>query len=237
MSIPTPVEFWTLNNTLVGVNGTPLVSGDGNEYFVALGKIGQCWDCGNLVERRLIANVVPTPATSWTVTCWVRASSLANGLGRPIFQLRNGATVLAAAEYSKTFSGAQTLRGFAATASSSAVAYGSNDQSWKMVALRYDAAMSEVAVILNGSKTTFTFESISPAGACSFELASRGGTASTLPCEIDAVGYWDAAISDEVLAEIYNSGNGWEPSAAPVTGEYVTIRWTASGEVTVLRKR
>ena len=48
MTIPTPVEFWTLNNTRVGaVAGTTLVSGDGNDYYCDPGKINQGWQ-GNV---------------------------------------------------------------------------------------------------------------------------------------------------------------------------------------------
>lgn len=58
MTIPMPVEFWTLNNTRAGaVAGKTLASGDGLSYYLDPAKILQGWQ-GNFSRS-------PNPAGCW----------------------------------------------------------------------------------------------------------------------------------------------------------------------------
>lgn len=226
--IPTPVEFWTLNNTLTGINGNTLVSPDGAEHYVD-GKIGQGWESGGL--QSCVATQSPTTinpgSEDWTISCWVLDSSQGAGTNQYIWGITEAAGTPGRIRLRQNY----TLDGVTKTNMYFAVwitlASGTNNgwnfpvvaavDGWRHLVVRW--ASGALDLFVDGVNYSF---SVFPAGypiladAPRLAIGSGRTTDSVWGQAVDAWGYWASALSTDEIAELYNSGLGWEPSVSSV---------------------
>lgn len=97
------------------------------------------------------------------------------------------------------------------------------DTLWHFYALRWDGTTLSLFV----DEAKFTINPAAPTGpvdvlAYGYQLSARS--------EIDAIGHWSTALSDEQLGEIYNDGDGWEYGLPPPPDAVLTV---ARGRVQV----
>ena len=233
MTIPAPHEFWTLNNTLVGINGDTLVSNDGLAYFVD-GKIGQAWDMAYDGFRRLSTSTIPPINGSWAMSCWAKRD---NTLNRVVELVSWGNAELGriiSVEDFWNFAG-RSLRVYVddVQRASLATTKGTN---WNHFAVSYDASEKTLTLWMDGVGVVTS--SVEPPTATPTLFGC--GIARFINGQIDAVGVWSQPLTQAAVDALYNSGNGWEPTTIPdpdPPGETLVLRWKASGEITILRNR
>ncbi len=87
---------------------------------------------------------------------------------------------------------------------------------WNHVVLVHDG-YGAIRAFVNGVKNVGT-GGIPPAAGV-YADALFGGAAGSQPVNgpIDSIGFWNLALTDAEVAELYNSGLGWEPSASDDT--------------------
>lgn len=224
--IPTPVEFWTLNGTLVGaVGGNTLVSGDGQEHFTA-GKLGQAWEPALTLTQVLRG---PTPSinpgnTSWSMSAWVCLHSVEEDLTETIFQLRTGTSgmrIRAVIEYSPYVDPwIQGIVLFFGSTTVMTVDTAELQAGWNHISITIQVGSpTSIAIYVNGTKYTATTTTAVLTAAS--PILWVGGSHSTLfgtPLQaIDGFGWWSVVLSDADVAAIYNAGAGWEYSLSDDT--------------------
>jgi hypothetical protein len=231
MAVPTPTEFWFLNNTLTGTGGRTLVSADGQPHF-GTGKIGQGWDANRDVTRRLsITDATLNPfGISWSVSFWLK-DNLDPALPMTPWNFYSGPTTVSRCAIAA--SGAITFTaGTSPVATAAAGAFNGN-WAWKHVVCVFNFGQLG-AIYVNNVKTAGTIvrtvPSLSPLSFSLNYAASTGLTGNVTA--IDSVGYWRQALSDAEVAELYNSGSGWEPAtyatlivnSGPNAGKYIVLQ-------------
>jgi hypothetical protein len=209
------VEFWTLNNTLVGINGNTLVSPDGLTHCVA-GKIGQAWQddpAGTYLSVDFPALI--NAAGTYTLAAWVYLPSDSSAsvmyfetdAGDILNVFRVGHTTKRWRVY---VTSGETGSSVTVQSSSAAIAAG-----WFHVAVTCEVALGETSVSLyvNGAQvgTTLVLAGTLCSLATTSQLLLLAGTnappAGTL---IDAVGVWFRALSASEIATLYAGGAGIE---------------------------
>jgi hypothetical protein len=206
------VEFWTLNNTRVGAVGeTVLLSGDGSDYYVDPGKIGQGWSGNGTSQRRLsVVSSDLQPSGSFSISIWAKqstgmiSSTVAafgdDGGERWRLQVRGTAI--------------QVYRDSVSVLSAFRIA----DNAFVHLVVTYDAVSDSGALFINGAKVLFS--ATTPGTGTNPTVYLCGGKSTQCSTIVDSYGIWIGTIlTDAEVAELYNSGAGWEyaPVASVVT--------------------
>jgi hypothetical protein len=214
-------EFWTLNNTLTGINGNTLVSPDGLTHYVA-GKIGQAWDVGNVINQ--VLRQTPGPfnpgATDFSISIWAYVTDGTAPTTGYLFVIRDGTTFRFRFNFADAYSvnvylfdGAEAL----------ALPEEGLQNGWNHIVLTFhpNVTSTTVAMWINGilgeQKTptrmlsTMTTPNLYVGGS-----GAASGASAAYDEQIDAVGWWSRVLTDLEIADLYNSGAGWEPSVASV---------------------
>lgn len=220
MTIPTPVEFWTLNNTLVGaVAGNTLVSGDGLDHYVDPGKIGQGFACSHIVPGQWLklvnANLV-VPQTPCTYMIWFRPTVWLTSQ-RHILNVTNSTKYSGFRLFSSNSPTSQLIvaqlidsAGTVAQITSGFIPKASALNVWQFSVVTWDGTLlrlylnSNAPVSADGSALgSFDYGDVMLGISQLFEASQNS-------IEVDAIGFWNTVLSDSQVAELYNSGNGWE---------------------------
>jgi hypothetical protein len=227
------VEFWTLNNTLTGINGNTLVSPDGLTHYVA-GKLGQAWDPANAADRVLKKEPGPINpgASNWSLSLWFWTES--PGDTTAFFQLRDGTTskfrVDVAVGFRVTFGSSIITLKFPyeedpETGEPTLVSW--VYPGWNHIVLTFERDTGEGVHTLRGwangvldtnsAGVNISLE-IPNLSVPNLDLGGRSTADSTAAYAypIDAVGWWSRKLTDDEIADLYNSGAGWEPTIASV---------------------
>lgn len=209
--IPTPVEFWTLNNTRVGaVSGLVAQSADEIERYVD-GVIDQGWCAINPGDVLVVDP--PTGINtggSWTLSCWLNITWV-NGMVQHHAAVYDGETAKLRVR-TRVLIGAKKIEiAIAGTTKTFAV---TSSNGWRHLVVRYDAATTSLTVTLdNVSPASQTVADPGAAAAPIFYFGGYKINYSVSP--IDAVGWWSVRLTDEDVAECYNAGAGWEYTPPP----------------------
>lgn len=231
MTIPTPVEFWTLNNTRVGsVGAAVLDSVDTLEHFAA-GKIGQAWGIDAVDNSMPYLTRLSYPAGnpaggSQTWSLWVRGMRSNPKSTNHLF-------------YSQAASGSIALLGSSSSIRclvQTGALYSQAmfiladwliDQTWHHVvgvaSVSGGQTIAKVWVdgvqgIDGAAAAIVTFDETPDLRFGNNAVMSKAERFWGL---IDAVGFWNQELSPTQIAELYNAGAGWEyeatsPSSDPV---------------------
>ena len=241
MTIPTPVEFWNLNGTLVGaVAGTVLASDDGNDYFVD-GKIGQGWNVAYFISRRLYLDDPQSRGIAgnapWSFSVWRRSANTENNSGSYLgLHAAAGGSAAIDIVDSKSAFGWTTQVLFSGTQKISKAA--AKDANWHHVVVTYSSDDGGTLQVFHDGEKSIATGVGSPSLVydrltISFSNGING--------VIDAAGWWDVVLSDAEVAELYNAGDGWEYTAAPPgPTEYAVLtinEGPLAGEYIVLKTR
>lgn len=224
------VEFWTLNGTLVGaIGGNTLVSADGLTHYVP-GKIGAGWLATG--SKRLIQSELFPFAGPWSYSGWINPTA-ANGYP---FRWRNGGTAVARVEIQFTrrllfYLGVQLV--------SSPGTLALNEWSHFVVSFQ-PLSESPLSIWLNGVGASGGAGATAPLAVseCHYGTGSLGSFSGAL----DAIGFWNRALTQTDVDDLYAAGAGWEPtvtdntpdafSFAPVTdAEPSTVYATDAAEI------
>ena len=236
------VEFWTLNNTLVGINGNALVSPDGLSHFV-LGNIGQAWDVADVIARVLKQTpgpINPGP-TSWTLSYWIHISNPeTNNYGYHV-TVRDGTSlrlyVQLAGWPNMGVRVNTTLYEIYIEGAGPLVA------GWNHFVITFDyegdgPGSHLLRAWVNGTIDDDNFGPVSSAMptmiAPNLYVGGSGATTGVSAAyeeQIDAVGFWARKLSPEEIAGLYNAGAGWEPTPPDTTPDAFSFDVVADAEL------
>jgi hypothetical protein len=231
------VEFWTLNNTLTGINGNTLVSPDGLTHYVA-GKIGQAWDCANDGYRSLYGNPSPwNPGSgSWSLSFWLRLPAAGWTGNSYLFRLRDATTAKLSIYVPAYQNNDDPEAGpigwetsiyyliFGATGVAIPLA-APEPETWHHAVFWFDSATGKLTYTVDGA-------TYSPVDAVQAAITSPNlvlgatrprseGTNAPWRDRLDCVGLWSRALTEDEVSELYAAGAGWEPT---VTSGAINIR-------------
>lgn len=200
-------EFWSFNDTLVGINGTTLTGNVGTNYVA--GKVGNAWYVDGSANYILSAASPWNPGDAdWSLSMWWKLDESAANSIHYLLQLYDEGTGEVLQVYlSRVFLGFTSV-----FVQAKSVQLNPTDAEWHHLAARYVASTDILSMWLDGSQTDF-------AGVAGLSLASDptvyvGRLANPITFRfdgtIDALGIWDRALSNDEVAELYNSGDGAE---------------------------
>lgn len=215
------VEFWTLNDTLEGVNGNTLVSPDGLTHYVA-GIIGKAWEVAAAANRVPILNPsqINPGDSDWTVNLWIYFNGFSDG--GDVVQLTDGTASRMRVTANFFIGDEESPAAVNVRVRFSATIVFTTDlfdpytvpsvAGWQHVLVRHAAGSpATIDVFVNGEKRTAT-TSTKLASWAAPRLQIGGGVSPHLSSSIDAVCWWSRALEDSEVAQLYNAGAGWEPS-------------------------
>lgn len=208
MTIPTPTEFWTFNNTRVGaVAGTVLTSQDGLDHFVDPGKILQGWDFYNPVpvndSRRLSCPLSFVAAGQpWSLALWLKRRNTTNQNCSTIELSGTSGPAVLLADEQNAFN--RTARITVDGSSSRATKTFAKDTNYHLLVATHDGGTG-FAIYVDGAKATGT--GASPTRPVDTLYVGRAFYINGIG---DSIGIWDDQLSDAEVAELYNAGAGWE---------------------------
>jgi hypothetical protein len=217
------VEFWTLNNTLTGINGNTLVSPDGLTHYVA-GKIGQAWDVANTstrILRQLPGPINPGSDSKWSLSYWIHVTDPEAIDTSYNWSIYDGTTVKAYVRFFNPDGITVKVDSlFMELVIASRIQAG-----WNHIAITADVAATNILrAWVNG-------EPDPEGGATGCALPNMtvpnfylGGNNATGPWGglIDAFGFWNRLLTNSEIADLYAAGAGWEPA---VTSVVTQILW------------
>lgn len=212
--IPTPVAFWNLNGSrLDSVGHRVLENSDGLDYFTT-GKIGLGWEQANTENRVLrCTDSAFIPANEVSLSVWYRKPDILNEDERTLCSLAksSGFELL-------RFSSATSSRPTAKTAFTASGANWSvvlnlpRDTNWHHYCASISVATGQVKVWVDGALMYDGINSILAIEGQSV-ICLGGSRLPSLPPPkgaLDGFGLWHMMLTTEQVAELYNSGNGWE---------------------------
>lgn len=207
-------DFWTFNDTLVGLNGTTWGFWTGvPAYNYATGKVGKAWYMdGNFAYSLQVQTGVWNPGShDWGVSGWFkRDTSTALG-NNPDYLVRLSDNL------STNRIGVGVYRFFVGPKYQVKVQVGNTtytttgitpDTAWHHVAVSYDSAGTTLTVWTDGTPQVFT--GVSAAASAAIPCLHTGANSVVLDGMIDAIGLWDRQLTAAEVAELYGSGNGTE---------------------------
>jgi hypothetical protein len=211
MTITTPTEFWTLNDTLVGaIGGNTLVSVDGLTHYTA-GKLTRAWDVANDANRRIAQDPSPLLFGGADCSCslWFYVHT-APSLGTNDFLLvvPNGT-----AEFSLFLLnvGSGLKLRFNVDGTSTVAPLTVTTGAWHHAVGVYTHGAAP-RLYLDGVETIRgTVATVAAAGAGYVRAGYLTGTTGVFNGVLDAIGVWNAkALTAAEVSELYALGTGWE---------------------------
>ena len=207
-------DFWTFNDTLVGLNGTTWGFWSGTPaYNYATGKVGKAWYMdGNFDYSLQVQTGAWNPGSGdWGVSGWFkRDTSTALG-NNPDYLVRLSDNL------STNRIGVGVYRFCVGPKYQVKVQVGNTtytttgitpDTAWHHVAVSYDSAGTTLTVWTDGTPQVFT--GVSAAASAAIPCLHTGANSVVLDGMIDAIGLWDRQLTAAEVAELYGSGNGTE---------------------------
>lgn len=207
MTVLTPLEFWTLNNTRVGaIAGNTLNSAEGVDRFFA-GVIGQGWQVSKTLNRVLYPSnpsIFNRGATPWAISQWIYPTDALQSSQYTLYSTATeGNGKLSSRIVTSSGKHRWSVNG-SAIDSLAAVIF----NAWNHICLVND--VTGFRLYLNGVKRVASLAQ--PDVWTNFNIAIGGYAGAGMSGGHDALGVWDSALSDAEVAELYNDGAGWEYS-------------------------
>lgn len=229
MAIPTPVAAWGFNKDLSEIagqykdyiGGLILASNDGLDHPAEAAKVGVGAYQANNTLSTLLTNAFAVDRTNGlTVSMWVRAASVANAVD-VLANFQFGAFYVRVQVQLSTTLGRRFGLRYADAIGAAYETYVPADVNWHHVVLTLNAPVfvepegedpywsTSAALLVDGVEVL-----TGAIGGATFESTGLtvGGlsTETWLNGDIDALHIWQEALTPEQVAEVYNSGRGWE---------------------------
>jgi hypothetical protein len=214
------LAFWNFNGRLANTpyGNYSFSSEDGNDYYTT-GVEGQAWNLqDDYTTRRLTCKPVTNLAADETdlgVSVWMRRDDAVNC--RP-FSLTKPSTPTTVMVLIRILSDGQILvqqlspgEGVLRTIATTNTGVFTFDNSWQHLVINYPHVSDEdVEIWVDGVDVTLTTEAptlytIDSDWEISCPYQSNFGT------DIDLMGLFSKKLTSDEVAELYNSGDGWEP--------------------------
>ena len=208
MSLMTDLEYyWTLDDTLVDmVSGKVFIPTTPGGYVG--GKIGNGWKV-NGVNRLANQSLLLPISGDFTIAGWLNVDSLA----------------LPGFSYALSILHDSNLRLFlyllyVGALSSSTFTVGAFGVSTSVIVNGYDTNWHQFIVTFNSGDMTTYWDGVSVLGktigqtadGLAGELHYGWVTGSFWPGSVDELGFWSRGFDAADVAELWNSGNGWQPT-------------------------
>ena len=227
------VASWSLNDTLTDpISGQTLVSIDGASYFET-GKLGKAWGVGGVATRGLKTLTPPMDSTpAFTVSVWhrfTRTVTPTTNLTAFLFDLRNtsnGRHVTASLGLSPGYWWIEMISytGYIAW-EPTAFPFDNNWHNWLFI---YANGLNAAKIYLDG--VLKKSGSVTPQAIAANRLnvgVMTNGAGGIYPADsIDGFHWWNRALSAPEVAQVYNSGTGWEytpPDSTPNAFEFADV--------------
>ncbi len=204
------LAFWKLDDlTDASGNGNTLTNNNGVTFNT--GKVGDAaeFDSSNYLSRGASSDWI-LGSVEGTVNLWMRRSGTQ---AAEVAGNRIGATYC---PWALCLDSDNSLRLLSRSAGGWAVsaggAYGSltiPDATWVMVTIRKDS--SGVTVLVNGAADPDMTNVPAPTDTDPAPLYLGKGGDGGFMGKLDAVGFWNRALTTEEITQLYNAGNGLEP--------------------------
>lgn len=209
MIIPMPIEFWPLNNTLVGlIKKSVLISGNGQDYFTN-GKLGKAIN-GDGVNRWWYCPNIVTPADELSISFWLYSRTTDTDFRRPfslcdanfygIYTQDVGTLFFTLADSHGTFSVVAPI--VKDTWSHYVVSWGPRAGGGSKARIWYN----NVEQTIGESATVYVPNGI----ALNISLAALFAGTSKSNSDIDIVGVWDCILNASYVNYLWHNGVGRE---------------------------
>ena len=216
------VEFWTFNDTLVGLNGHTLASADGLPHFVA-GKIGYGWEMYGDGRSALscVLSALSPQATGLTIALWTRQVPV--GYFYPtttgIASLNDGTTserceILGRKTGDKIAVAARVISGGTSTVQAAETSLAVPMDSWRLIGCSY--APDLLTARMDLFKAARVQSAPIPTSVSQLTIGAVPALTGKLIGVQDSIGVWSRVLSDEDWSALYAAGLGWEPSAQTI---------------------
>lgn len=222
MTIPSPVAAWLFNKNLGesagqykdSIGGLILASYDGLDHPAVSPKVGAgAYQGNNTLSRRLslVSFDGPHADAGYTVSVWWRAAALLLATDRIVDYF---GVPIASLTYSRTVS-SQTVQWYGCAAQ----AVFPQDTAWHhsllVVGESYETEIDGETVVVRDATpyldgvagTTMQVDDMDAYSSGALYLC---GYSAYWNGDVDALHFWRVTLTPEQIAEVYNSGAGWE---------------------------
>lgn len=191
--------YWRLDDLSDATNSTVNLTNNGSVPFVTgIVRYGVQTGTGQYLSLTSVPSVL-VGGTSFTISCWVKASSYSGGRGIVgKFASNNGYLISCAIN-----------RLFFQIGTVTTVVGGIATNVWHLLTMAYDLGALQASIQVDNGTPLILNQPTPPADdAVEFRIGSRADTGVNFIGSIDEVGLWKRVLTASEIAELYNGGAG-----------------------------